>query len=337
MNKAMDIIENKYLVAMNRFLDMVTLGIASEPLTLWGDDAEEKWKVEYDIHISGIWRLSKDGEIISAYHDVYTVVDQNGEIVDDEDDIKDETHGRQRTLFEWRAIKAIFPNLPLKVIKASQNEVGDLRLELEKGFCFEAISTYPFEDDEEEWRLIDIAKKKHYVWPEQYEVKVLLVDESNTDLSQFLEMLLREISTDEDFIFKSAGLYPGREISDRVCKTGEQRYGIDIKEVQEITGLEDAGSCDFVVPLGIQLPEKEAEGAERLLIYQEYRSEAKESMEELLAMAARICMAVGCEFQIDDEQRIECKEEMELLIKMQRGVDAFYDRKKEVQQEKDSI
>lgn len=45
VKKIVDIIQGKYLIAINRCLNMITLGMSEEPLTLFGEDAEKKWKI----------------------------------------------------------------------------------------------------------------------------------------------------------------------------------------------------------------------------------------------------------------------------------------------------
>lgn len=132
-------LENTYLIAINRFRNMVLLGISHRPLKL-GVSSEQEWSVDYDFHISCIWRIRKGKEILSGYQDIYTEIDENGEVIEEE---WEEEIVRRKTLFEKIIFGEIYPDLPLKIQKVYQSEVGDLRIELEKGYCFEAFTTYP--------------------------------------------------------------------------------------------------------------------------------------------------------------------------------------------------
>lgn len=333
VKKIVDIIQGKYLIAINRCLNMITLGMSEEPLTLFGEDAEKKWKIAYDFHISSIWRFSKDNKILSGYQDCYTEVDENGEIVteeEDEEEYEEETEEdrfvRKRTLFEYRIFGEIYPVLPLRILKVSQNEMGDLRLDLEKGYCFETFSTNPIEDEMEEWRLIEVASKKHYICPEENVKTILLVDEDNTDLSQLLELLIREIIVDQNgFIIESVGIHPGETLSERVLEMGRVRYGVSLNETQKILLLTQAGFYDYVIPLGVALQEDVDESAEKILDYQDYETTRQETLEELLQMAKKICTEVGCDVNIDEEQRERMKGNLEIQIRMNQLVNRFYE------------
>jgi len=323
MKEAMGIIENKYLIAVDRFRDMVTLGISPEPLTLRGVDAEKKWKISYDLHVSCIWRLSREKRIISGYQDVYAEIDENGDIVENREE---EELVRKMTLFEERIFGEMYPDWPLRILKASQNQKGDFRLDLEKGYCFEAFVTYPAEDEKEAWRLMELSSGKHYVWPEEKVKKILLVDEENTDLSQLIKLILQEI-VDDDFEIKSAGTQPGEELSDRVLVIGKERYGMNLKRIQKIVRFEQAGFYDYVIPMGIRLPEDIDESVEKILIYQDYETTKNESLKELYEMATGICMALGCNFKIDEEHRERMKGFLERLAEFKQEVSVFHKKK----------
>lgn len=64
------------------------------------------------------------------------------------------------------------PDWPLKILGFYESEVGDIRIEMEKGYCFEAFPTSSVEEQLEEWRFIDVLCKRHYVWPEE-KIKIL--------------------------------------------------------------------------------------------------------------------------------------------------------------------
>lgn len=323
MKEAMYIIENKYLIAVSRFRDMVTLGISPEPLSLQGADAGKKWKITYDIHVSCIWRLRKGKRIISGYQDVYAEIDEDGDIIEN---WEDKELVRKTTLFEERIFGEMYPDWPLKILKARRNEMGDIRLDLEKGYCFEAFVTYPEEDEEEAWRVMDLSNGKHYVWPEEKIKRILLIDENNTDLSQLLALILWEI-VDDGFEVKSAGTQPGEELSDRVLAMGKERYGIDLKGLRESTRVERAGFYNYVVPLGIRLPEDIDESVEKILVYQEYETTKHESLDELYEMATKICMAAGCDFKIDEERKEKVKRWLEKFAEFKQEVCTFHKRK----------
>ena len=76
--------KNKYLVAVSRFHNMVLLGISNQPLSIWIPEDEKRWHMDYEFHISCIWRIRQKDTIIAGYQDIYTEIDEEGRIVEEE-------------------------------------------------------------------------------------------------------------------------------------------------------------------------------------------------------------------------------------------------------------
>ncbi len=140
--------------------------------------------------------------------------------------------------------------------------MGDLRIELEKGYCFEAFTTYPLEEEQEEWRLIDVRNRIYDVWPEEKSKRILILDEDNTDLSQILELILQEMIED-DFLVTSAGIKQGKELSERAQRVGREWYDADLKTLQKIKRADKRETYDYVVSLGVGECERIFESAEK--------------------------------------------------------------------------
>ena len=94
-------LENKYLAAVSRFHNMVLLGISNQPLSIWIPEDEKRWHMDYEFHISCIWRIRQKDTIIAGYQDIYTEIDEDGRIVEEETESGTaEGNARGRTLFE---------------------------------------------------------------------------------------------------------------------------------------------------------------------------------------------------------------------------------------------
>lgn len=106
-------LENTYLIAINRFRNMVLLGISHRPLKL-GVSSEQEWSVDYDFHISCIWRIRKGKDILSGYQDIYTEIDENGEVIEEESEEWEEEIVRRKTLFEKIILGKSIPTSRLK-------------------------------------------------------------------------------------------------------------------------------------------------------------------------------------------------------------------------------
>lgn len=315
------------MIAIDRFRNMILLGISHLPLKLGDVQAEELWSIDYDFHISCIWRLRKKNVIISGYQDVYTEIDDDGNVM--EESVQEEESVRKRTLFEKNIFGKVYPDLPLKILKIYQSEMGDLRIEMEKGYCFEAFTTCTAEEDMEEWYLKDIGNDKEYFWPERDITKILLIDEDNTELSQLLEMILNEIITDDDMTVFSAGMNPGMQLSDRVLKAGREWYGVDAGTILKTGGVCDMEAYHCVVPIGISIPEDEFPEVEQLRMYENYTGTGKETPGELYDMAIKICKALGVAYSIDEKQREIRKKEIRKYEKVLKSMSAFYGREGE--------
>lgn len=318
-------LENTYLIAINRFRNMVLLGISHRPLKL-GVSSEQEWSVDYDFHISCIWRIRKGRTILSGYQDIYTEIDENGEIIEEESEGLEEEIVRRKTLFEKNIFGEIYPDLPLKIQKVDQSKVGDLRIELEKGYCFEAFTTYPLEEEQEEWRLIDVRNKTYDVWPEEKSKRILILDEDNTDLSQILELILQEMIED-DFLVTSAGIKQGKELSERAQRVGREWYDADLKTLQKIKRADKRETYDYVVSLGVGECEHIFQSAEKILMYQEYHSTGCETEEELFHMGEEICRAIVCKFEINEVQREKEKAGLKKYGEMEQRINIFFERK----------
>lgn len=140
--------------------------------------------------------------------------------------------------------------------------------------------------------------------------KVLLIDETNTDLSQILELILNEIM-DDSMEAESAGIDPGDMLSERVMEAGWDWYGVDLEYIKDVDGIREKEKYDYVIPLGIRLPEHVCESAKQILLYQDYASSGSESEQELYEMGRKICLELGCGFGIDREHRDKAKKQME--------------------------
>ena len=306
---------------------MVCLGISHRPLKL-GMSSEQEWGVDYDFHISCIWRIRKGKTILSGYQDIYTEIDKNGEMVEEESEGWEEEMIRRKTLFEKIIFGEIYPDLPLKIQKVYQSEVGDLRIELEKGYCFEAFPTYPLEEGQEEWCLMDVRNRIYDVWPEEKSKRILLLDEDNTDLSQILELILLEM-TEDDFLITSAGIKQGKELSERVQRVGREWYDADLKMLQKIKRADERETYDYVVSLGIGKCEHIFKSAKKILMYQGYHSTGCEAEEELFHMGEEICRAIGCEFGSNGAYREKRKAELKKYSEMKQRTNLFFKRNAE--------
>ncbi|MEY8428671.1 hypothetical protein AALA00_13330 [Lachnospiraceae bacterium 46-15] len=76
-------LKNKYLAAVSRFHNMVLLGISNQPLSIWRPEDEERWHMDYEFHISCIWRIRQKDTIIAGYQDIYTMIDESGLAIKD--------------------------------------------------------------------------------------------------------------------------------------------------------------------------------------------------------------------------------------------------------------
>ena len=68
---------------------------------------------------------------------------------------------------------------------------------------------------------------------------------------------------------------------------------------------------DYVVPIGVPLPENKAIFLEEILNYQKYVTTGDESRKELENMGKEICEAIGCDYEISDK----CREKREKELK----------------------
>lgn len=162
----------------------------------------------------------------------------------------------------------------------------------------------------EERSIEDILKNVYDTWSESTSGMVLLVDEKNTDLSQILSLILNEIMGD-DMQADSVGLHPGDGLSERVLEAGREWYEVDLGSVCEVKGIDEKQRYDYVIPLGLHIPEHVCESAERILLYQDFISTGCESAQELYEMGKRICGELGCEFGVDEAHRAKAKRWLE--------------------------
>lgn len=320
-----------YLIAINRFRNMILLGLSKHPLSITDPKAEEHWSIDYDFHINCIWRFRQGSKIIAGYQDVYTEIDEDGNIIDDHETetSSDDEFVRKHTLFEKVIFGDIYPVLPLKLLEVNKNEVGDLKIVFEKGYCFEAFTTYPnegyYDEEYEEWHFIDVLNGKHYSYPEEKNKKILLVDETNTELSQILELVLQEIMVDDITVF-SAGLNPGAKVTDRVAAIGKEWYGMDLTSILHINHVCNLEEYDYIVPLGIILKEELCSSEKMVTIFQEYCSSGRESQNELYNMGCKICEAIGCDYNVNAYQHEKQKEQLEQMATLGKGIEIFYKR-----------
>lgn len=305
-------LENKYLAAVSRFHNMVLLGISNQPLSIWIPEDEKRWHMDYEFHISCIWRIRQKDTIIAGYQDIYTEIDEDGRIVEEETESGTaEGNARGRTLFEKNIFGKMSSDWPLKILGFYESEVGDIRIEMEKGYCFEAFPTSSVEERLEEWRFIDVICKRHYIWPKEKQRRLLLLDKDNTDFSQLLEMILQEMIQEEDLMVISAGICQGEKLSKRVLESGRCWYGVDLEGVNRIHRVNMEEAYDYVVPLGVPLPENKGIFLEEILNYQKYVTTGDESRKELENMGKEICEAIGCDYEISDK----CREKREKELK----------------------
>jgi hypothetical protein len=94
---------------------------------------------EYAIHISSMWRFTKDGEVLLATHDITSPFDENLEYDDEWDwDIL----GREKekgSIYDVRQLEFINDYLPLKIKNARFSDTNDLHIEFDKNICLDTF------------------------------------------------------------------------------------------------------------------------------------------------------------------------------------------------------
>ncbi|MDR2559982.1 MAG: hypothetical protein LBC86_10660 [Oscillospiraceae bacterium] len=118
---------------------------------------------EYAMHISSMWRFTKNGDILLATHDITTPFDENLEN-DDDWDWDYDILGREKekgSIFDVRQLEFINDYLPLKIKNVKFTDTNDLHIEFDKDICLDTFISCSRK--QEYLRFIDFNTRKHTV------------------------------------------------------------------------------------------------------------------------------------------------------------------------------
>jgi len=116
---------------------------------------------EYAMHISCMWRFTKNGDILLATHDITSPFDENLEY-DDEWDY--DILGREKekgSIYDVRQLEFINDYLPLRIKNARFSVTNDLHIEFDKDICLDTFISCSRK--QEFIRFIDFNTREHTV------------------------------------------------------------------------------------------------------------------------------------------------------------------------------
>lgn len=145
VSNALKKITDKPIAKVGRAGDMVWLGFGNEISRLIA--GEQRLVSEYALHIQCPWRITHNGKIIVASHDIYYPAD--GE---DNDDFVWDIIGNNRFDKIAKKLNAVIKKGEIKVLNAKVTIFGDLILDFAKNYKLEAFLADSLH--EEYWRFI---------------------------------------------------------------------------------------------------------------------------------------------------------------------------------------
>jgi len=145
MLNAIKLLEGTYVVSIGRAADMIEISFDNQSVEL------RKERKEYVLHIQTPCRITLKDDIILGSYDIYLLSDK---ATNEEWDV------RGNNVYDVKVRDEINLMFPLKVEKASCNDIGDIELYLENNMI---ISVFINDTKTESWRVMDVVTDKHYV------------------------------------------------------------------------------------------------------------------------------------------------------------------------------
>ena len=119
----------------------------------------EMW--DYEMFIESSVRISGNNRVLLAGGDIFSVLDSCAQIGEDDEDVWD-IYGNNE--FDVKLEEDISKILPLKVLKATFYEIGDIEIELENGIYVNVFSNINVPFGMENWIVNDNICNKQYIF-----------------------------------------------------------------------------------------------------------------------------------------------------------------------------
>ncbi len=165
------IFDNCEIIEIDRCHSAIYLGIKrcvkSDSLQQ-EESSEEVDNMDFEMFIASATRFSKNNKVILSDSDIFHVLDIYAKIGEDDEDVWDIYGNNQYDIIVDEKMTEL---LPLKILKADFNEIGDIEIMLENDIYINVFSNFNVPFNLENWMINDFIQHKQYVF-ENHELSV---------------------------------------------------------------------------------------------------------------------------------------------------------------------
>lgn len=126
-----------------------------------GESSEDLGNMDFDMFIESSARFAKNNKVLLGNSDIFSVLDTYAQMSEDDEDVWDIYGNNEYDIIVDEKMTKL---LPLKVLKATFDEIGDVELMLENDISLKVFSDINVPFGLENWMINDNVRHNQYVF-----------------------------------------------------------------------------------------------------------------------------------------------------------------------------